>query len=64
MELVDDADLWKIIVNPESSLDECCMAAAISCGKIDRAYRYAEQVAKKKSKYYQHLDYFLDKYSP
>jgi len=64
MSIIDRADLWKIGATPrEASLDECCMAASISCGNIAAAYGYADRVAKNKGKYYQHLYYFLHKYS-
>ena len=63
LDAIDESDLDKIICDPEASLIESQMAAAIWCGKIDNAYRHADQVAKNRGKYYQHLYYFLNKYS-
>ena len=63
LDAIDKSDLDKIICDPEASLIESQMAAAIWCGKIDNAYRDADRVAKNRGKYYQHLYYFLDKYS-
>jgi len=63
IELIDGANLSQIVADPEASLLETCMAASISCNKTDRARQYADRVAKNKGKYYQHLYYFMDKYS-
>tara|TARA_B100000424_G_scaffold212645_1_gene170097 strand:- start:527 stop:754 length:228 start_codon:yes stop_codon:yes gene_type:complete len=63
IDMIDQSDLDKIICDPEASLIESQMAAAIWCGKIDRAHSDADQVSKNKGKYYHHLYYFLDKYS-
>ena len=43
IDMIDQSDLDKIICDPEASLIESQMAAAIWCGKIDNAYCHAER---------------------